>query len=422
MDAIKLDNMDYLLICNTSDGLVAQLNGVVIQLQLARRLGLEPIVYLHERSFFFGERNPYYQDEHGQNVWEYYFEPIGVPVDRLPALVRSNRVFTIANASELWRLYRWDPESFFMIPYGYYRSVENMADVAYPHEWWLAQRRKARVFLEDGTIRVKRQLVDQARRFAEDNFSSETLGLQLRGSDKYDFGMGPNLSRKVPPEEYFPYIDQYLAEHPACTRIFVATDQRKWLADLESAYPGKILSCSELSLSEDNQNRIHDQHDRALRGAEPLVDALLLSRCSFLFKCQGAVGELALVLNPDLAFVDLNYDRAPFTARPGLLRPLLNPLIRNLCIFWKEISRRYLGLSRVVSIEQERIFVDGRRPRLLPPLTLGRIVAAAFRHCVDRLAQRCYVYRERRFVSPEDRKKQLFRSNASSTGIPSSGK
>ena len=32
----------YLLICNTSDGLVAQLNGVVVQLQLARRLGLEP--------------------------------------------------------------------------------------------------------------------------------------------------------------------------------------------------------------------------------------------------------------------------------------------------------------------------------------------------------------------------------------------
>jgi len=413
--------MDYLLICNTSDGLVAQLNGVVVQLQLARRLGLEPIVYLHERSFFFGGRNPYYQRECGSNVWEYYFEPIGPPVDALPVLARSHRVFTIANAPELWRLYRWDPESFFMNPYGYYRSVENMADVAYPHEWWQAQRNMARAFLGDGTIRFRTRLVDQARRFAEDNFSGETLGLQLRGSDKYDFGAGPNLSRKVPPEEYFPYIDRYLAEHPNCKKIFVATDQRKWLAVLESVYPGTILSFAELSLSEDNENRIHDQNDRALRGAEALVDALLLSKCQYLIKCHGAVGELALVVNPGLDFVDLNYDRAAFTAKPGPLGPLLKPLVRNLCLFWKKTARRYLGLSRVVSIDQERIFVDGHRPRLLPPLTLGRVVAAAFRYCLEGLAHRCYVYGDREAASPENPKGQLTRSTAPRSGIPSSG-
>ena len=46
---MKSDDARYFLICNVSDGLVAQLNGVVVQLQLARRLGLEPIVYLHEQ-------------------------------------------------------------------------------------------------------------------------------------------------------------------------------------------------------------------------------------------------------------------------------------------------------------------------------------------------------------------------------------
>ncbi|MDH5530919.1 MAG: hypothetical protein OEY05_12865, partial [Paracoccaceae bacterium] len=50
----------YLLICNTSDGLIAQINGVVVQLQFARRLGMKPIVYLHERSYMFGGPNPYF--------------------------------------------------------------------------------------------------------------------------------------------------------------------------------------------------------------------------------------------------------------------------------------------------------------------------------------------------------------------------
>lgn len=389
------ENKGYLLICNTSDGLVAQLNGVVIQLQLARRLELEPIVYLGEHSFMFGGRNPYYQADSGKNVWEYYFEPIGESVENLPALVGNNRVFTCANASELMRLFRWEPDSFFMNPYGYYRSVENMADVTYPHEWWQAQRNKARIFLDDGTLRFKGHLLDQAEKFAEENFSGNTLGVQLRGSDKFDFGVGANLSRKVTPEEYFPYIDQYLAEHLDCTRIFVATDQRQWLSVLEDTYPGQILSFSTWSLSGDSENNFHDDHEKAARGAEALVDALLLSKCSYLLKCHAAVGELALVLNSDLDFVDLNYSRAPFSAKSAVFRPLLKPLMQFLSLCWRQLSNKTLGLRCVVSIEQGRILVDGIHTRPLSSLTLRRIVSAVYRYSLHALAQRCYVYRKK---------------------------
>ena len=194
----------YLLVCNTADGLVAQLNGVVVQLQLARRLGLKPIVYLHGRSNMFGGPNPYFDAGSGRNVWDYYYEPIGPSMDELQQLIRMGRVYTLSAASDLVRLFRWEPRSWFMNPYDYYRSVENYADGDYPSEWWQAQREKAREFLRDGTVRFKPIVLEQVRQFVEKNFSEEPLGLQLRGSDKFDFGVGPNLSRKIEPEEIFP--------------------------------------------------------------------------------------------------------------------------------------------------------------------------------------------------------------------------
>lgn len=208
------DNRDYLLICNTSDGLMAQINGIVVQMQLARRLGLKPIVYLHRRSYMFGGPNPYFDETRGPNVWDYYFEPVGPSGAELDALIAQDRVLTLSSAAELDRLYRWEPKSWFMNPYGYYRSVENQADGPYPAEWWLAQREKARLFFNDGTVRFRPEILAQVDRFVAQHFTEDTLGLQLRGSDKFDFGVGRNLSRKVLPEEYFPVIERYLTEHP----------------------------------------------------------------------------------------------------------------------------------------------------------------------------------------------------------------
>ena len=78
----------------------------------------------------------------------------------------------------------------------------------------------------------------------------------------------------------FPYIDRYLAAHPKCKRIFVATDQRQWLKIMETAYPDKIISFSQWSLSDSADNRFHDAQHKAVRGAEVLVDLLLLSHRS----------------------------------------------------------------------------------------------------------------------------------------------
>ena len=400
------DDERYLLICNTSDGLMAQLNGVVVQLQFARRMGLKPVVYLHGRSFMFGGPNPYFEASFGPNGWEYYYEPIGPALSELGKLVEAGRVVTLTTASELARLHRWEPRSWFMNPYGYFRSVKNFADGEYPSEWWLEEREKARLFLNDGTIRFRPAILDQVQRFVDANFTEETLGIQLRGSDKFDFGSGKNLGEKVLPEQYYPYIEKYLAENPKCEKIFVATDQRQWLKKLEQAYPGKILSFSEWSLSDSDENKFHADQQKAARGSEVVIDMLLLSRCDYLIKCHAAVGEMALTVNSRLGFIDLNYENQPFIAKSRMARFFFAPVIVGLCWFWSVLSENGMALERVVSVEGDNIMVgsppralnakeraDSRAPK--PPLFSKRIFSDGFRTLLQFLGDQCFTYIKR---------------------------
>lgn len=398
---MKSGNIKYLLICNTSDGLIAQLNGIVVQLQFAQRMGLVPIIYLHQRSYMFGGPNPYFDSDHGPNVWDYYYEPVGVSLDELQILIKEGKVYTLSTASELMRLYRWEPRSWFMNPYGYYRSVENRADGEYPAVWWNDEREKARAFLNDGTVRFRPSLLRLVDRFQEVKFPKHTLGLQLRGSDKFDFGVGPNLSRKVLPEEYFPHINRYLSENPDCDGIFVATDQRQWLKVLEKAYPGKIISYSEKSLSDSDDNRFHDADEKAARGIEVLVDLLLLSRCNYVIKCHAAVGEMALTLNPDVNFIDLNYDQQPVRVKRKVMYSVAVPCIRLVGAVWRKLSESGLALEKVVSVQDDAVLVGSRHRPLntkveegerapRPPLMSRRFVSSGFDWVLRSLADACF--------------------------------
>lgn len=398
----------YLLICNSSDGLIAQLNGVIVQLQFARRLGLEPILYLHERSYMFGGPNPYFDADQGDNVWDYYFEPIGASGEDLELLVREGRVLTLSTASELERLFRWEPKSFFMNPFGYYRSVENNADGEYPDAWWKRQRQHARPFFDDGTICFRPEIMAQVDAFQAAKFSDHTLGLQLRGSDKFDFGVGPNLSRKVKPEEYFPEVDRYLKANPDCKSIFVATDQRQWLKIIEAAYPEHTISYSEISLSSSDENMFNETEKKAARGAEVLVDMLLLTRCKYLIKCHAAVGEMALVLNDDLPFIDLNYANQPMIAKPAPARSMTAPLIHAIAVLWGRLGRSGLALEEVASIDGSEVLVSPHSPRSINTkpsresraprarFFSKRFVSDLFEWTLRRLAGACYRYVPRR--------------------------
>ena len=197
-------------------GVFAMVQRVLNQVHMARRLRLEPAVYLGERTFMepqaceFGV-NPYHFAPAGDNVWEYWFEQPGnyslgvAHVRGRP--VRTLQVTVVEGVAE------WPIRS--------YGSLEARA----------TSRVAAHSLLGAGGERLVRRAIreDAARTFAKWRARSKhILGVHLRGTDKV-------VRPKVPPEAYFPLIDAYLAAHPEAL-VFVATDDRSYMLRLGVRY------------------------------------------------------------------------------------------------------------------------------------------------------------------------------------------
>ncbi len=78
-----------------------------------------------------------------------------------------------------------------------------------------------------------------------------------------------------------------------------------------------------------------------------------------------------------------------------------------MCLAWSAVAEGGLALTKVVSVDEDRIMVSGRSPRPLntkesvahradkPPLLSGRFVSDALRWSLHAVAQRCLAYEEK---------------------------
>jgi hypothetical protein len=273
-----------------------------------------PVVLLG-RDSLTGD-NPFYDASSGPNVWEYYFEPVaGISSAEAENLVRTGKAKAWQlNAMEIVRLHHWESRSVFTYPYQYYKWIEDRSRW-FDARWWRAQRVKGRRLVER-YVRVRPEILEKADRFQAARFRPAMLGVHIRGTDKKETGTGPVLSRIVPPDEYFPAIDEYLRKQ-ADAGIFLATDQAQFREALHARYGDRVVWYSELlSRSAVNVFQVNDAGPvNRLKGEEVLIDALLLSRCDFMFKCTSAVGEFAHYFSPRLQSLDLNFATLP-TTRP----------------------------------------------------------------------------------------------------------
>jgi hypothetical protein len=327
-------------------GFFAYVNFALNQIIYAEKNGLQPVVFFGKDSV--DGPNAFYDSKRGDNMWEYYFEPVAQvsysdiqkrlkdPEDNL-----SEDDIVILSSSELKRIHGHEPDSVFVYPHNMYKKQDR-----YEPEWYARQREKARRIIQEYII-IKPHIMDKVDDFKCKNFAdNKVIGIHMRGTDKGTAGSSERLMRVVPPKEYFPLIDSYTREHGAC-KIFVATDQQQFLNRVIEKYGDRVISYQSVrthgirnpfELSDGNGYR---------KGEDVLIDCLLLSHCDFLLKCTSAVGEFAMYFNPRLDCYDLNEQNMP----PSRMRAFLIRLKRR--IYKKYLSRKKLAYGKKMAADSE---------------------------------------------------------------------
>ncbi|MGI9659284.1 MAG: nodulation protein NodZ, partial [Gaiellaceae bacterium] len=305
----RYDGILRIRINHSYAGFFAYVTFALNQLRYAEEHNLFPVVHFGEHSE--DGPNAFYDAPYGESIWDYYFEPVaGMTYAELrrrlddPSDPLSESGVISLPTDELWHLHVYYADSLYNYPYGYYREVPNEE----LDEWYEDQRALARELIAK-YVRLKPHVVAKVDEFWREQLKGfDVLGIHMRGSDKGAADARPEHGRIVMPEEYFPYCDRYLSDHPAA-KIFVATEQSQFVDVVRSRYPDRVVTREVIRTSGfgDGSNPFQKSGGGYQKGEEVLIDCLLLARSSFLLRCTSAVGEYAMYFNEDLECINLNH-------------------------------------------------------------------------------------------------------------------
>jgi Nodulation protein Z (NodZ) len=303
----KPDRDKFLIIRinHSNAGFFAYVNFALNQLIYAEQHNLSPVVYFGPQS---GDGpNAYFDPAIGENMWDYYFEPVATltytDIERRlsdPDDPLTLNDLTTLSVEELWRIHEAEPESIYPYPHGIH-SDKFKSDP----EWYSKQRSRGHCIINK-YVRIKPHILAKVDAFEREHFAgNRVLGIHMRGTDKGSAKLSPELMRIVKPREYFQHIDEYTDRHGYC-KIFVATEQEQFLHQITARYGDRVLSYQAMRTS-GLRNPFQLAGNGYRKGEDVLIDCLLLSRSDYLLKCTSAVGEFAMYFNPKLACVDLNH-------------------------------------------------------------------------------------------------------------------
>ncbi len=282
-------------------GFCAMLTYTLNGIRMAVRDGTIPVVhYGREATWFF------YDSSHGENVWEYYFEPVStVRYEQLRTaldcnLVSQERVHSFTKR-QICDWHHSDPDR---IATFWAKDVPDD-----PSPWMEAKRALGRKYVSE-YIRVKPHITGKVDAFWDAWIRPQfTIGVHIRGTD---FAYAEPTS----PLTYLAAIDQFLADRGTdpC-RIFLATDQNQFVDLFRQQYGERLITYDSLRSNRGRPPFKFSSGRPYKRGEDVLIDVLLLSRCDFLFKGAAAGGEYALWFNPSLRCHDFALE-SHFDPRP----------------------------------------------------------------------------------------------------------
>lgn len=222
---------------------------------------------LNDNGFIvdFQKAGFFYDAKHGTNWWEYYFEPINIG--------------TLDNDIIEFKEYKKIIFSFFA---------------------QLKMERKKGHQLITKYIKVKPHIQKKVDAFIQEHFDgAPIIGIHYRGTDK-------SLEAPLVKFETVGVFISNELEQNKIAKIFVATDDENFLTYMYKTFPGKIIALNAIRSKNGNPIHTDTNQDPYQKGEDALLDCLLLSKCSKLYKTASNLSDASIKFNPTIPVVNIS--------------------------------------------------------------------------------------------------------------------
>jgi len=329
---------------NPDCGFFALVTTVLNSIRIALQNNWRPVVNIDKNVSDY-----FYDQICGEEIWGYYFEPLmGLAYEDLCELIIVGEidpasVHYLSNRNEVNKNIGLDDPDYIT----HFWVGQPPKD---PIDWMVRKRELGREFVSK-YVRVKPHIKSIVEQFFTEHLASfQVYGVHIRGTD---FG----YAEPTKPETYFKAIREKMENDKVDNiRIFLATDQQQFVRSFKKEF-GDIVVTYDSTRSESEVAPFQFSKVRAYKkGEDVLIDALLMSKCNFLFKCASAVGEYALWFNASLECKDFGLDSQwdPSHTAPASLKLNVN---ESSYIWWKTA----LTYKKVKRIMLDLVIGIGRR-------------------------------------------------------------
>lgn len=207
----------------------------------------------------------FYDSKLGENWWSYYFEPI--------------------------QLGNLDDE---IIEFKEYKKI------TFSFFAQLKMSRERSNELITKYIKLKPHIQNKLDTLVKNNFEgNHVIGIHYRGTDKVA------EARLVTFEAIGSHLVQEV-EKNRNLKIFVATDDENFLLYMYKTFPGKIIALNALRSKDGTAIHTNLTENPYQKGEEALLDCLLLSKCSKLFKTASNLSDVSIKFNPTIPVINIS--------------------------------------------------------------------------------------------------------------------
>lgn len=262
-DIIKNNPYYFKKICHIGHGFGASFNTLLSALHMYE-LGVFSGVEVN-----YKKTGNYYDSEHGDNWWEYYFEPI--------------RVGNPEGAHILE--YFWFPGSEITGLQGETKEENNRVLKKY--------------------IKVKSHILEKVDSFFHKYFNNEfVVGAFYRGTTARSGAEASLISYDEFSTKLFGLLNNKGISPKDC-KIFIESDEDGFIDHMKSNFPHIIYKADQIRSKDGNPIHVHHSSPYKL-GEDTLINILLMAKTNLIVKTQSNMIEVASHFNPDVPNIYLN--------------------------------------------------------------------------------------------------------------------